>query len=297
MSRTWRMRTGFISKAMLAAPSRTLLQGFALHREHSSRSSDLADVVLGDVEHAFEQALVEQEHIEALLAKRQVLQRVSCQRSGGVEQECTIGIDAERGRCRLLPCSPQDSNHAIGINGWIDLFYAEVGSGTGRGESRARTIPDLPWTTRCVGKDDECGAVHDNEGHHDELVRGASQRKRKVVRLRPGIPLAIIHARSIIAMVTVGDDQLLVAHLVADEFDEVGIGHPAEMMQNSIFVADLATVFHICGRGCEGSIDLAGGVAVEHEELAEMGAGGAQEFQAVGLGLSEGLLVAMDDSS
>src|SRR5580700_10286634 len=94
----------------------------------------------------------------------------------------------------------------------------------------------------------------------------------------------------------VGDDQLLVAHFVADELDEDGIGDFAYLMQNSIFIADFNTVFHISGRGRERSVDLASRIVVQHKELAEVCSRRAQEFQTVCLRFGEGWLVAMDDS-
>ena len=46
----------------------------------------------------------------------------------------------------------------------------------------------------------------------------------------------------------------------------------------------------------EQGVDGAGGIGVEHEELAEVGVGVAEEFEAVLLGAGEGLLVAVDDA-
>ena len=95
---------------------------------------------------------------------------------------------------------------------------------------------------------------------------------------------------------TVGDNELLVSHFVANDLDEAGIGDPAYLMQNSIFIADFNPVFHISGRGRERSVHLASGIAVQHKELAEVGSRRAQELQTVCLRFGEGLLVAMDDS-
>ena len=45
----------------------------------------------------------------------------------------------------------------------------------------------------------------------------------------------------------------------------------------------------------EDLLHAAGGVRVEHEDLAEVGAGGLEQVEPVALGLGEGLLVAEDD--
>jgi hypothetical protein len=59
----------------------------------------------------------------------------------------------------------------------------------------------------------------------------------------------------------------------------------------------LDTVFVMqSGRGLGGEFANRIGVAfVEHEELAAMSAGGAEQIEAIGFGLGERLLVAMDD--
>src|SRR6516162_9434706 len=61
-------------------------------------------------------------------------------------------------------------------------------------------------------------------------------------------------------------------------------------MLNTVFVGDFGRGRAILG---EQAIDLAI-VVVEHEDLAEVGAGGPEQVQAVGLGLGQGLLVPVD---
>ena len=70
------------------------------------------------------------------------------------------------------------------------------------------------------------------------------------------------------------------------------IGNLPDAMEDSIFVGDRD--IGIGGSGEQG-FDLAG-VFVEHENLAKMGAGGAEQVEAISLGLGEGLFVAEDDA-
>ena len=70
------------------------------------------------------------------------------------------------------------------------------------------------------------------------------------------------------------------------------IGDLPDAMDDAIFVGD--GDIGICGSGEQG-FDLAG-IFVEHENLAEMGAGGAEQVEAIGFGLGEGLFVAEDDT-
>src|SRR5208283_4227590 len=92
-------------------------------------------------------------------------------------------------------------------------------------------------------------------------------------------------------MMSVGDDQVLVAHVGMDGSDDQGIGDLPDAVEYAVFVGDLDV--GSC-RGLDQDVDFAGS-AVQHENLAEMSAGGAQKVQAVGLGFGESLLVAEDD--
>ena len=90
-------------------------------------------------------------------------------------------------------------------------------------------------------------------------------------------------------MVAVGDDETLVGHEFDDGGDAAGIGDTPEAMLDTVFVVESG-----CGLGGEFA-DGIGVAFVEHEELAAMGAGGAEQVEAIGFGLGERLLVAMDD--
>ena len=93
-------------------------------------------------------------------------------------------------------------------------------------------------------------------------------------------------------MVSVGDDESLVAHGGVDRIDDFGIRNLPDAMQNLIFIGNGNVRL---GRGGEERFDLAG-VFVKHENLAEVGARGAEKIEPVGLGLGQGLLVPEDDA-
>ena len=109
-----------------------------------------------------------------------------------------------------------------------------------------------------------------------------------------------------VAMVAVGDDELLVGHGGDDEVDEGGIGELPDAMHDAVLVGD----GEVGGLGVRPStfpevclVLLAedqffrgeSGVGVEHVDLLAVGAGGFEESEAVGLVLGEGLFVAVDD--
>ena len=93
-------------------------------------------------------------------------------------------------------------------------------------------------------------------------------------------------------MVSVGDDESFVPHGGADGINDFGIRNLPDAMQNLIFIGNGNVRF---SRGGEERFDLAG-VFVKHENLAEVGAGGAEKIESVRLGLGQGLLVPEDDA-
>ena len=91
----------------------------------------------------------------------------------------------------------------------------------------------------------------------------------------------------------VGDDQLLVAHLVLNRRNHGRIGDLPDAMGDSVLVG------YIDGRSDarswrEQGIDLPG-IFVKQEKLLVVRASGAEQVEAVGLGLGQSLLVAEDD--
>ena len=93
-------------------------------------------------------------------------------------------------------------------------------------------------------------------------------------------------------MVAVGDDQLLVAHRANDQPERMRIRDPGEAMQNPVVVGDLDLRLEVLE---EDLFDALRRVGVEHEDLAEVRAGGLQQIQTVALRLGERLLVTKDN--
>ena len=98
--------------------------------------------------------------------------------------------------------------------------------------------------------------------------------------------------RSLIAMVSIGDEHLFILHLLLHGVDQPLIVNAPDSVEGLIFVEkrDVGVFFHA---GFEESLDRIIGIAVKHEDLTEMCARGPQEVQAVCSRLGKGLLVAM----
>ena len=99
--------------------------------------------------------------------------------------------------------------------------------------------------------------------------------------------------RGFVAMVAVGDDELFVGHSAGEQADDSRIVDAPDAVQDAVFVGDFGVGW--AGALVEDLFDSAGGVGVEHEDLAKMGVGGLEQVQAVAFGLGEGLLMAEDD--
>ena len=143
------------------------------------------------------------------------------------------------------------------------------------------------------GQDEEGGAVHVDEGHHDELV-GCEARLSAAEESAASVFSAFVAIVEcgFVTVVAIGDDEFFVAHGGADRIDQARIGDLPHAMNDSIFVGDRD--IGLCGSGEQG-FDLAG-VLVKHKNLAKVGAGGAEQVEAIGFRLGEGLFVAEDDT-
>ena len=99
--------------------------------------------------------------------------------------------------------------------------------------------------------------------------------------------------RGFVAVVAVGDDELLVGHGRGEQADGRRIADAPDAVQHAVFVGD----FGVGGAAAvvENLLHAAGGIGVEHEDLAEVGARGLEQVEAVALGLGERLLMAEDD--
>src|SRR3974390_377936 len=138
------------------------------------------------------------------------------------------------------------------------------------------------------GENEQAGVVHVDEGHHDEFVRSLG-----VGRRSSGAGFVAKVQRGFVAVMSVGDDEFLVTHLALHRGDDSGIGNLPDAVSDAVFVDDIDGGRGRLG-GVEGGIDLPG-VFIEKEELLVVDTGGAEQVEAVGLGLGQGLLVAVDD--
>ena len=135
---------------------------------------------------------------------------------------------------------------------------------------------------------------HVDEGGHDVFVRefGFPPSSCGGRVGHAGVSLSLFVAEGeggFVAMVAVGDDEMLVGHEFDDGGDATGIGNTPEAVLDSVLVAE-------SGGGLVWEFADGIGVAfVKHEDLAAVGAGGAKEIEAVGFRLGERLFVAVDD--
>ncbi len=171
------------------------------------------------------------------------------------------------------------------------------------------------------GEDGDAGCVHVDEGHHHGGFgegRGGEHGAGVAVgddgggavfvageclvegELELGGALFGVGYRGFVAVVAVGDDELLVGHGGEEEVDEVRVGELPDAMDDVVLVGDGEVggvcIFSVGATGAEDELfGGEGGVGVEHVDLLAVGAGGLEEGEAVGLVLGEGLLVAVDD--
>ena len=107
-----------------------------------------------------------------------------------------------------------------------------------------------------------------------------------------GAPLVAVVERGLVAMMAVGDDELLVLHPAADQFDGRGIANAPHAVLHVVLVGH-ANI----GRARRGQnrFDFELRVAIRHEDLAEVRMGGQQQVVAIDFGAGERLLVPMHD--
>ncbi len=99
-----------------------------------------------------------------------------------------------------------------------------------------------------------------------------------------------IRERRLVAVVTIGDDQLLILHRPQQYIDGA---HVADL-PHAVGHAELIGYFDLGGRGAgeEDFFRSQRRVRIEHEDLSKMRPGGAQQVQPVRLGLGKRLFVA-----
>ncbi len=226
------MRTGFIRNATCDLSTSHLRQpigGLAA----IGNVLLVANGFLGDLQHAFQQALVQLHDVERLLAQRKLTEQAGAHGIRCVQQKGTLGGDREQRRSRV-PGLLQNGGGARRIDSSIDLFDVEefprlrlkLCSGKRSAE---------PKTSRCVGRITMPGRVHVDEGHHDRVVRNGQARPRVGL----GSPLVTISQGSFIAVMAVGDDQLLIPHLFLHGGNDGRIGDLPDAMHDVVLVGDL----------------------------------------------------------
>ena len=139
------------------------------------------------------------------------------------------------------------------------------------------------------GQNDHAGTIHVDQCHHDQFVgRGGGIGSRADV-LAPRIlkrsalswgrscrpshcpALVAIGQRGFIAVMAIGNDQLLVPHLAPHQVNQAGIGYLPDPVRDSIFVEG----FEIGkATGGQQTFDFGGRIAVQHEKLPKVGPGG-----------------------
>ncbi len=141
-------------------------------------------------------------------------------------------------------------------------------------------------------------AVHVDEGHHDGGLRVGWLRQRIGVPLsrRGGCSVrmltGVVEGR-LISVVAVGDDQLFILKSGGKQVESIRVVDPPDPVQ------DLVLVGHFDvrrGRRVEQQpFGAEAGVGIQHEDLAKVSAGGAQQVQPIVLWFGESLFVTEDD--
>ena len=146
------------------------------------------------------------------------------------------------------------------------------------------------------GQNHQPVGVHVDEGHHHRGFGVSRLRQLAGAGLGLGrrggrVFLGVIQ-RGLVAVVAVGDDQLLVGHGRGQQVDGRRIADLPQPVQHAVLVGDLG----VGGPGAvvQNLLDAAGRVGVEHEDLPEMRVRGLEQVEPVALGLAERLLVAED---
>src|SRR5437660_2051110 len=146
-------------------------------------------------------------------------------------------------------------------------------------------------------------AVHVDEGHHDQLIgcklrrftiehnlsRGALPRDARCPSPSRSPFIAIIQGR-FVAMMSIGDEELFVPHLAADQLNQRRVRDFPDTVLDAILILHV----DIWRSAAAQQVVNFTSIAVEHKELPEMRPGGSQQLQPVGFWLSQGLFVPED---
>ena len=139
----------------------------------------------------------------------------------------------------------QDGSGASCVDCGIHIFDIEIGAGSGSegfGGERGKTSHQTMG-----GENHQAWAVHIDERHHDQLVGSLFRFQRAQQGAAGNLTgsgdwlsgeaafVAIVES-GFVTVMTVGDDELFVAHFAADELDEAGIGNSPNTVEDVVFV-------------------------------------------------------------
>ena len=99
-----------------------------------------------------------------------------------------------------------------------------------------------------------------------------------------------------VAVVAVGDEYVFVSHDLLYSLNLLRVGYRVKAVNHTIIIRMFKQLRGLRGL-TEDGIDVFFGVAVEHEDLADLGGGGSGEVESVGFGAFEGVFVGFDVSA
>ena len=253
----------------------------------------------GDAESGLENAIVEKDNVEFALERGDVGQEL-CEIHAGAKSE-----DVESALLRFRGGIGADGALLAGCDEMREKLLAGFGLGgfIGKwksfgGEPRLEIAANIgPVEIVEIGDDavggenGEAFAARVDKGHHGAFVGGVGDELSCA-----GAALVAIVQRGFIAMMAVGDDELLILHGFLDGGDAFGFGNDPETVNDIVLIAHFG-----CGMGAgfdlgENFVDAFLVVGIEKEKLAGVGLGVAQKFEAVGFGTGESVFVAENDA-
>jgi len=256
----------------------------------------VADLFGVEAEEAVEDDGVERGQVKLTLALGQEVESHGEGFRFGEEEQRAGAGDGDEGNA-LLAGKQFDIAGGIALRKRRDVEELHGGHGEGDGVKGAAAGTVKAMHDTMGGQDDQAVGVHVDEGHHDGGLRvsGLGHLVGGELRLAGpvGVDLFGVAEGGLVAVVAVGDDELLIVHGGGEEADCGGIDDAPEAVQDAVLVGYLG--FSGAVAVVQYLLHAAGGVRVEHENLAKVGSGGFEQVEPVAFGLGEGLLVAKDD--
>ena len=175
---------------------------------------------------------------------------------------------------RLAPSASQPTQNLPGFQ-IVQSFKVEVGCCIGK---------QLFWREVLEAEDDSVGRqncetfrVHVDEGHHDGRLGirrlGHCMGIALAAGWAGGGAFAGVFESGLVAVVAVGDDELFVFHGRRQDVDGARVADSRNAMEHTVLIGHFDVVAGLAAE--EQALGGLGGVGVEHENLPEVGAGGA----------------------